>query len=411
MGRSLRIALAALAALSLSCACARGSPEGAPSKVVLVSLDGTHPDDVRALPAFGRIAARGAFADGLEPAFPSNTFPNHVTFVTGVAPDRHGIVSNVFEDPERGLYRYEADPSWIEVEPLWSLLARAGLASASFHWVGSEGAWRSGHGPRAWRRFDASVPESEKVDQILAWLAEEDPPRLVTAWFRGADGAGHRHGPRSEEGAAALRAQDAEIGRLLDGLDARGLAASTSVLVVSDHGMARVERHVDLERELRRAGLRADAIGGGGFATVQIEARRKQDPARLAERAVEVARGLGLEAWARGACPPPLACTHPRFGALVAVAPVGTAIVDGSRAIAAPAAAVGLGLRGTHGHRPDRPEMTGLFAAVGRGVAAGLRPGRVRAVDVAPTVLALLGEPVPAWMEGRPVPLRREEAR
>ena len=63
------------------------------------------------------------------------------------------------------------------------------------------------------------------------------------------------------------------------------------------------------------------------------------------------------------------------------------------------------GLRGIHGHRSELPEMAGLFAAVGRGVAAGARPGTVRAVDVAPTVLALLALPIPEWMEGRPIPL------
>jgi arylsulfatase A-like enzyme len=48
--------------------------------------------------------------------------------------------------------------------------------------------------------------------------------------------------------------------------------------------------------------------------------------------------------------------------------------------------------------------MAALFAAVGRGVPAGLALGEVRSIDVAPTVLGLLGAPIPAWMEGRPIP-------
>ena len=124
---------------------------------------------------------------------------------------------------------------------------------------------------------------------------------------------------------------------------------------------------------------------------------------------VEIARGLGLEAWPNGQGPPEYAITNPRFGDVVVVAPLGTAIAAQSR-IDWLLGIVGLerfAMRGIHGHRPELPEMGALFGAIGRGVAAGARPGTVRAVDVAPTVLALLGLPIPEWMEGRPVRSRR----
>jgi len=95
--------------------------------VILISFDGTRPGVAATLPTFQRIAKDGAWADRLVPAFPSNTFPNHVTLVTGVSPDRHGIVNNSFDDPVRGRFDYGADPTWHEVEPLWSLAARAGI--------------------------------------------------------------------------------------------------------------------------------------------------------------------------------------------------------------------------------------------------------------------------------------------
>ena len=144
--------------------------------------------------------------------------------MTGVSPDRHGIVNNLFEDPVRGRFDYDADPTWIEVEPLWSLAARAGIVSASYFWVGSEGPWRSGLGPRHWKHFDTTVGESDKVEQILAWLDLPDPaerPRLVTAWFHGADGASHRFGPDDPIVAGVLAKQDSALGTLLDGLAQR----------------------------------------------------------------------------------------------------------------------------------------------------------------------------------------------
>ena len=376
--------------------------------VILISFDGTRPAAVQGLPAFRRIATDGAWAERLIPAFPSNTFPNHVTFVTGVSPDRHGIVNNSFDDPLRGRYEYAADPTWIEVEPLWSLAARAGVVSAAYYWVGSEGAWRSGLAPRHWKAFDTATGETAKVEQILAWLDLPDArerPRLITSWFHGADGASHRFGPDSEIVAGVLAKQDLALGALLDGLEERGLSGSTTVLVVSDHGMTETQHTADLAEALTDAGLDATVIGGGGFA--QVELRGDADRGSRIARVVEIARGLGLEAWPNGQGPPEYAITNPRFGDVVVVAKLGTAIAEQS-GIGWLLGIVGLerfAMRGIHGHRPELPEMGALFGAIGRGVAAGARPGTVRAVDVAPTVLALLGLPIPEWMEGRPVVL------
>ena len=376
--------------------------------VILLSFDGTWPAVVQELPAFRRIATEGAWADRLIPAFPSNTFPNHVTFVTGVSPDRHGIVNNSFDDPVRGRYEYAADPSWIEVEPLWSLVERAGVVTAAYHWVGSEGAWRSGLAPRHWKAFDTATGEVAKVEQILAWLdlpEARERPRLITSWFHGADGASHRFGPDSEIVAGVLAKQDQALGALLDGLEVRGLTASTTLLVVSDHGMTEAQHTADLAEALRGAGLDATVLGGGGFA--QVELRGDADRGVRVARAVEIARGLGLEAWPNGQGPPEYAITNARFGDVVAVAPLGTAIAAQSR-IDRLLGLVGLerfAMRGIHGHRPELPEMGALFGAIGRGVAAGTRPGTVRAVDVAPTVLALLGLPIPEGMEGHPIAL------
>ena len=394
--------LAPIAAL-LSCAIAPAvdptpaevAARDAPT-VVLISFDGTPPDAVRDpdLGAFAEVARRGVVATKLVPVFPTNTFPNHVTLVTGVAPEVHGIVGNVFLDPERGEFRYSDDPSWIEVEPIWSIAARHSVVSAAFHWVGSEGAWRTGRGPRYWKRFDAGTPEREKVEQILAWLdlpEARDRPRLVTSWFRGGDRTGHLRGPRSEAVRRALREQDRALALLIRGLEDRGAFASTTLILVSDHGMAAVERRVDLPAALRRAGVEASVRGAGGFAILSLPGGPGD-----AGRAVAAARGLGLEAWAREEAPPTLRLGHPRFGDVVVLAPPGTAIQ--------PSGLLRPAMRGSHGYRPEVPGMEALFLALGRGARPGTTFGEVRAVDVAPTVLALLGIPVPGWMEGEPIP-------
>jgi predicted AlkP superfamily pyrophosphatase or phosphodiesterase len=87
--------------------------------VILLSMDGATPTQISdpALSTLARLQKQGSHAE-LIPVFPSNTFPNHVSLVTGVRPERHGVVSNVFVDPERGKHSYANDPSWIQSEPL-----------------------------------------------------------------------------------------------------------------------------------------------------------------------------------------------------------------------------------------------------------------------------------------------------
>jgi len=361
--------------------------------VIMISLDGTTPADVRAaeLPTLAALVRRGAVAARVVPVFPTNTFPNHVSLVTGVVPAVHGIVNNVFLDPRHGLFRYSNDPTWIEVEPLWAIAARHGVVSAAHYWVGSEGPWRNGYGPRYWKAFDIRTPEMEKVEQILAWLDIENPddrPRLITSWFRGADGTGHRFGPGSSEVHATLRRQDQALARLVAGLDERGAFETGILLVVSDHGMVAVTRIVDLKAALRAADVEARVFGAGGLASVSLPGGERD-----AAKVVAVARSLGLDAYRPGEAPRGLPMANPRFGDVVVLAPVGTAISSGP----------GPSMRGAHGYLPGEPGMAALLIAAGCGLRPGSRLGDVRAVDVAPTLLAWLGIPRPEWMEGRPI--------
>jgi predicted AlkP superfamily pyrophosphatase or phosphodiesterase len=383
------------ASLALALACLATAPAGAetPPTVILISLDGTRPADLEGadLPNFSALRRRGAWASRLTTVFPSNTFPSHVTLVTGVSPDVHGIVNNDFVDPVRGEFHKSADPSWLLAEPLWSIAARHGVVSASYFWVGSEGPWTSGRGPRDWKKFNEKVSEQKKVEQILAWLSGPEPrPRLITAWFRGADAIAHRSGLETPNLRRALQNQDAAVGRLVTALDARGAFAHTTLLIVSDHGMAPVSRRVDFAAALRTAGVKGEVVGAGGMAMVVFE---KDGYLKYLERTLAAARKLGLQAWPREETPRELRARSERFGDVVVVAPVGVAIQSGRTPP----------MYGAHGYAPQEPEMGALLLAVGRGAPAGAALGEQRSLDVAPTVLRLLGLPVPDTMEGQPI--------
>jgi hypothetical protein len=370
-------------------------PEARLPTVVLISMDGTRPDDVtlEALPSLVELGKAGLRAAGLIPVDPSNTFPSHVSLATGVRPDEHRLVNNLFIDPIRGRFSRDAPHTWIESEPIWSIAERHGIPAASFHWVGSEGPWQGGPGPSQSKKFSSRTREKTKVTQILEWLDIEDParrPRLITSWFHGADHAGHVSGPDASAVAKSLAPQNEQIERLVRELEKRNLFESTTLIFVSDHGMAKATKRLNLGRKLRRAGLRLSLLGIGGFAIGVFKDGRKT-PADLV-RAVEIAREAGAEAWVRTEAPEDWHVADPRFGDFVVRVPIGTAIVGALTPIDA-----------FHGYLSSEPEMAGILIARGRGVGAGVRLGRVSSLAIAPTVLRLLDLPIPPQMKESPI--------
>jgi len=366
--------------------------------VIAISLDGVRFDalDRSDLPSFARVRSRGASASRLLPPFPSLTFPSHVTLATGAPADVHGIVANRFYDRARGEeFDYGADAGWIDAEPIWSAAERQGVRAAVFFWVGSETDWRGIGATHRMTPFSSRVPERKKVDQMLAWLdlPPRERPQLVMAWWHGADHAGHEHGPGSPEVASALREQDAQLGRLLAGLDARAAWSSTTLVIVSDHGMLAAGEAVDLKKVLRAAGIRARVVPSGAVAHVHLDDR---SPAEI-ERAVAALRSVdGVAAFARDDLPDQLRYAHPsRVGDVVALADA-TRVITSSRTPAP----------GMHGYDVESvPEMAGVFLAVGRGVEPGRSLGDVRSLDVAATLASLLGIDPPQQSEGRAVEL------
>ncbi|MEQ8858205.1 MAG: ectonucleotide pyrophosphatase/phosphodiesterase [Pseudomonadales bacterium] len=403
MNRVLRLLLlvGALAALPAAVAAAVAAPA---SSVVVLSWDGVRHDypDRAGLPNLERLASDGVRAGRLIPVYPSNTFPGHVSLATGTYPDTHGIVDNVFVDAERGLYRYSAEADWIEAEPLWIAAERQGVPAATYFWVGSESDWR-GQGTRfRIAPFDGDRPESEKVDQILEWLAlpPEERPRLIMSYWAGADGEGHDHGSESSGVMAQLEAQDLQLGRLLAGMDALDLWDRTTLILVSDHGMTDVSRYVDLSARLEAAGVPARVMGGA-VANVYLD-----DPADL-ERALVAIAGLEpARAWAKRDVPAAWRLSHPRRSGDIVVTVEPPFTLSQPRGLAGHLGRLYFALGGefgSHGYRPDHPDMAGVFLAMGRGVPEGLVIPEVHQVDVAATIARLLGIDPPRQSEGRPV--------
>lgn len=225
--------------------------QAAPHTVVLISIDGMRADYIDRYPApnMNAIAKRGVRAEAMIPSFPTKTFPNHYTIVTGLYPEHHGIIANTMYDPAfKATFKLSnreelTNARWWGGEPIWVTAEKQGVHAATMFWPGSEAAI-AGVRPSYWEPYDERKPLSDRVDEALSWLDLEAAkrPALVTLYMEDVDTAGHKFGPDSEEVKAAMAAVDAAIGRLLEGLRQRKLEASTDIIVVSDHGMEPVSK-------------------------------------------------------------------------------------------------------------------------------------------------------------------------
>lgn len=389
-------ALAALLASLAACGLATHSPR-APGPaaeerpyLLLVSIDGFRADylDLGLTPNLQRLAGNGVRAQWMTPSYPSLTFPNHYTVVTGLRPDHHGVVHNTMSDAGLGDFRIRdrdavGNGAWWGGEPIWVGAEKAGLATAAMFWVGSE-APVQGVRPGRWSQFDSEVAIDERVDRVLGWLSEPPAtrPRLATLYFEHLDSAGHRNGPHAPETLEVLARMDAAIGRLVDGLAARGLADQVDLVVVSDHGMAEVPAGQVIAVEDMVDPADAELVSAGQSVGFAPRAGRVE----AAETRL-LGRHGHYECWRRDELPERWEYgTHPR------VPPVVCQMDEGWDALPREyAGRAAERTRGSHGFDPALPSMRAIFIADGPSFADGKVVPAIDNVDVYPLLARLLG--------------------
>lgn len=384
-------ALAALAALALAaCVSAPAAPEQ-PEPVLLISIDSFRADylDRGMTPNLARIARDGVRARWMNPSYPSLTFPNHYTLVTGLRPDHHGIVHNTMHDPVLGAFRNSdakavREPRWWGGEPLWVTAEKAGLRTATLFWPGSE-APINGTWPSEWVPYDEAMPMPQRVDKVVGWLSRpgRERPRLATLYFEELDETAHGFGPDSPQTNATLAEIDAAIGRLLQGLSRHGLRDRVNLVIVSDHGMAPVP--FAQSRSIESLVDPADAsyvTAGEVLGFVPHPGREAAAEAQL------LGRHDHFECWRKGELPPRWHYgTHPRVPPIVCQMDAGwDAVTPQKLATRAPETT-----RGSHGYDPMDPSMRALFIAQGPAFRRGAELPPFDNVDVYPLLARLVG--------------------
>jgi predicted AlkP superfamily pyrophosphatase or phosphodiesterase len=362
--------------------------------LILVSLDGFRYDYARkySAPNIVALGQRGASApEGMIPAYPSVTFPNHYTLVTGLYPEHHGIVANAFYDPARKqIYSYrdpaaEVDGTWYGGTPLWVLAEQQGMRSACFFWPGSE-ADIQGVRPTYYMKYDQKYPNDQRVDQVLAWLKlpAEQRPHFITLYMSDVDGAGHSHGPDSPEVADAVTRVDKEIGRLAAGV--AELKLPVNIVVLADHGMVKVDGEwTDLDKYFDRS-LIVTPVESFLYPKTEADAARifaaldgKSDKFKV-YRNGKVPGELHFDGNAREGDP--------------IVVPTGPYLL---RVSAPETSATSMAMKfygppvGMHGYDPAKmPEMKAIFFAAGPDIRAGVKVASFENVDVYPLVARIL---------------------
>lgn len=390
--------LSTLLALSLTATCQAAKPK---TPLILISLDGFRYDYIEKYNAKNilEIAQQGVRAERMQPSYPSKTFPNHITLVTGMYPSRHGLVHNSFYDPALDdvykMGKAKQQPLWLQGTPLWVLAEKNNLRSATYFWPESD-AKIDGVLPSYYFPYKKSTPYQDRIDEILRWLKlpEEQRPTFITGYFSLVDSAGHEFGPNSEQVKDSVKVVDSYIGQLKRRIDSE-LKIDVNLVIVSDHGMVKVDsqKKIDWEKLQNLEGFKV--ING----STQLMLYAKKDTG--AEHIEKTINSLNqqshgrFEATAKDKLPPNL---HYQGNARIA-----DIIVEARPpAIFASGESLKRKTNGMHGYNPYRiPEMGAIFIANGPAFKQGITIPSFENIHVFPLLATVLGLPIPKDIDGK----------
>ena len=376
---------------------------------ILVSIDGFRPDYLQrgVTPTLSRLAAEGVQA-AMRPSFPSKTFPNHYAMVTGLRPDRNGIVANSMEDPRRPGETFTMatdDPFWWnEATPIWVEAEQAGVRTATMFWPGANvavGGTREGHDmvggtrPQDWQQFNQAITATQRVNAILDWVRRPGAtrPQLMTLYFDTVDTAGHQFGPDDARTTQAAADVDRAIAMLIDGLAEQGQPAN--LVIVADHGMAATsDTRIELLSSIADPADYRVVESGPYAALAAVPGHAATLERRL------LGRHAHSTCWRKAEIPARFHYgRNPRVPDYLCLADTGWLLE--TKPPAAPFS------RGTHGYDNADPTMAALFVAHGPSFAAGKTLPTFDNVSVHALLRDLVGLPPVRDLDGDDRPFRR----
>lgn len=360
--------------------------------VIMVSLDGFRWDYCAKnnTPVFDSLAAYGIKAESLEASFPTKTFPNHYTLVTGLYPDHHGIVNNSFYCPEFKVIYEIADRSMVEDgnyyggKPIWNLAEEQGIKSASFFWVGSEAAINNER-PGYWKKYIHKFPFEQRIDTVVSWLKlpENERPHLILLYFHEPDSKGHKYGPDSKEIKELIPKLDSLIGHLFYKINQLDIKNKVNVIVTSDHGMSSISKEkVVILKDYIKEDWFDHLVGSNPVFNVWAK-NGFADSIYLALKGVK-----HISCWKNSEIPKRLNYgNNPRTGDFTILAE-STWSVEYDKVHTS-------GSKGAHGFDNENKDMNGIFYAIGPAFKSGYKTASIKNIDIYPLIAHILGLQIP----------------
>ena len=358
--------------------------------LILVSFDGCrydYPSLVRT-PGLDKMESEGIKADGLITSFPSKTFPNHLSIVTGLYPEHHGIIANrIYDDVADEYYTLSGnavrESKWYQGEPIWVTAEKQGLLTATYFWPGSE-AEINGYRPTFYNAYDGSVPYATRVEQMFDWLSLPDDkrPQFLTLYFDEPDHSGHRYGPASTEALLALENVDKQLLNLINGIQSRQLEDKVNIIVVSDHGMTSLSREkvVFLDDYINMD----DVTIVDGSAVVAI--RPDQEKTEMVYQQLKNAHPH-MQVYRKGEVPEKYHYNNYKFiQPIIGILDLGWSATTHSYFDTHP----NYPSKGTHGFDPDYQEMNAIFYAKGPAFKKGVQLPPFKNIDLYELMCAIL---------------------
>lgn len=371
--------------------------------VIMISVDGFRYDypTKYATPNINRLSKQGVSADYMNPSFPSITFPNHYTLITGLYPAHHGLVDNFFYDYKRNeAYKMNdgkivSDGSWYGGKPLWSLAEEQGLLSASLFWVSSQsdaGKTR----PTYYYNYHEKFNNEQKISIVLNWLKlpEAQRPHFITMYFPEVDANGHHHGPDSKETEEAVKSVDAAIGDLVTKVNNLGFK-NVNFVFVSDHGMIKVDKEnaIDIP-EILKDKSRFDYFNSNTLLRIKV---KNPDEFKLVYRELKRNKTGDYKVYKESCFPSRLHYgkkddIFDRIGDILLVPNAPKVFLEKAKTTSI----------GKHGFDPKKvPEMRAIFRAWGPAFKSDFEISHFDNVNVYPIITKILGLKITSPIDGK----------